>query len=654
MQRATSGLAVALALLSLPTPVAQAADAPPWLREAAARVVAAASTDGAIVLVDALDVVVDGEGRVTTTRRYAARVLSSDGEQAAAVQEVVTTDSGRVRVMRGWTLSGGRVTELGRGQIATVALTENDIYNEARLHVLRAPAGLPPDTVFGAETTVTERSVFTQIEWVLQRQWPATGIRRSLTVPDGVSVTSLTFNHATIAPRRDGATYRWDVPDLPAIADEPWSPSAASLAPRLAVTYAAPAGALGPSFASWDAVAGWLATLGDPAAAAAPVLSERARQLTAGSTTERDRLAAIGTYVQRVQYVSIQTGVGRGGGYRPHPAADVLARNYGDCKDKVALLRALLTGVGIRSRLVAVYAGDPGRVRDAWPSPQQFNHVIAAIAVSSAIEGGAVGTDAELGRVLYFDPTDEFTPLGELPLALQGTWGLPGVAAGSALVRLPVSAPDQHRIERRTTATLSPTGALHAEVVETFVGDAAATARAVRQTLSADDYAAMLVAQVARGLAGARVTPGAIADTPRDNRFERTLTLDADRVVQPAGGSLLLVRVPAAWFDPVPSLGSNRRNPVALASVARRDHLRLTIPTGTAIDTLPASVTATRPFGAWTVQWRSDGVTLIRDVTLTVAASTVPATEAQEVEAFFVGLRRALEPPVVLRLAAPR
>ena len=40
---------------------------------------------------------------------------------------------------------------------------------------------------------------------------------------------------------------------------------------------------------------------------------------------------------QNVRYVSIQTGVGRGGGYRPHLAADVFQKSFGLAKRPVPL-----------------------------------------------------------------------------------------------------------------------------------------------------------------------------------------------------------------------------------------------------------------------------------------------------------------------------
>jgi len=133
---------------------------------------------------------------------------------------------------------------------------------------------------------------------------------------------------------------------------------------------------------------------------------------------------AIGRYAQGVKYVSIQTGVGRGGGYRPHAAAEVLAKNYGDCKDKANLMRAMLKMMKIEAYPVIIYSGDPTFVRKEWASPSQFNHCIIAIRVSPETKAATVIEHAKLGRLLIFDPTDGETPIGDLPYYLQGSLAL--------------------------------------------------------------------------------------------------------------------------------------------------------------------------------------------------------------------------------------
>src|SRR5205085_12642892 len=115
----------------------------------------------------------------------------------------------------------------------------------------------------------------------------------------------------------------------PYIDEEPMRPPITNLAPRLAISYFAPGGGkagVGPTFASWAEVSRWLTELSDPQMTLDDNLAGKAKQVTAGAKTELERIQAIGRYVQGTNYVAIQTGIGRGGGYRPHAATEVFAK----------------------------------------------------------------------------------------------------------------------------------------------------------------------------------------------------------------------------------------------------------------------------------------------------------------------------------------
>src|SRR5205823_1227749 len=106
-------------------------------------------------------------------------------------------------------------------------------------------------------------------------------------------------------------------------------------------------------------------------------------------------------------------------GYKPHAAAEVFAKQYGDCKDKANLMRAMLKSIHIESYLVLLFSGDSTVVREEWPSPAQFNHCIIAVKLNEGSTTTSVVDLPVAGRLLIFDPTDEFTSMGDLPLEEQ-------------------------------------------------------------------------------------------------------------------------------------------------------------------------------------------------------------------------------------------
>jgi len=88
------------------------------------------------------------------------------------------------------------------------------------------------------------------------------------------------------------------------------------------------------------------------------------------------------------------------GGFIPHSAAEVLSNKFGDCKDHVILLQALLAAKDIDSSAVLISADARYTIPRA-ASPFAFNHLITYIPKLR----------------LYLDSTARYAPFGTLPFA---------------------------------------------------------------------------------------------------------------------------------------------------------------------------------------------------------------------------------------------
>src|ERR1041384_1564714 len=98
-----------------------------------------------------------------------------------------------------------------------------------------------------------------------------------------------------------------------------------NLLARLQAAYPPPAntnlsGGLGRNYSNWTDVSRWYTELSAPQIAADDALATEAQRLTLGAKTELERIQAIGRFVQNLQYISIQIGIGR---FRPHAATEV-------------------------------------------------------------------------------------------------------------------------------------------------------------------------------------------------------------------------------------------------------------------------------------------------------------------------------------------
>jgi hypothetical protein len=192
------------------------------------------------------------------------------------------------------------------------------------------------------------------------------------------------------------ARFSWTVANVPGFKTEPMMPAEDQY--RAYVKFAPP------SWSSWNNVASWYyRSLFEPQLVLGDDIRALSSELTAGATTEREKIRRLYSYVQGLRYVAIALG---DGGLRPSKPSEVLARKYGDCKDKSILLISLLKSAGITAHPILVLTGDEGRVDPKFVN-WNFNHMI-------------VRADTKSGEEIWIDPTATTVRLGELPWTDEG------------------------------------------------------------------------------------------------------------------------------------------------------------------------------------------------------------------------------------------
>jgi transglutaminase-like putative cysteine protease len=162
-------------------------------------------------------------------------------------------------------------------------------------------------------------------------------------------------------------------------------------------------------------------------ATATPQVQALADQLTQGITDKRQQARVLYEWVSKnIKYLAIVLG---NGGLVPHSANEVLANRYGDCKDHVVLLQALLAAEGIPSTTALINAGASFKISPV-AAPDQFNHAITYVPQFD----------------LYLDSTVHYAPFGILPeqdidktVLLTGTGALahtPGPSAFASSINV--------------------------------------------------------------------------------------------------------------------------------------------------------------------------------------------------------------------------
>jgi hypothetical protein len=644
--------ALVAAALMWPQASARAGDdAPAWLKQAMGASLPAYDKDvPGVVLWDESRVTVGEDGRVVMTNYYAVKILTREGRGLARAEEGYATDSGKVREMRAWLIRpSGEVKKYGKDETLDVAEVDNDVYNEARSKIINVKDDAEPGAIFGYEATSEYHAMFNQMAWRFQVRLPVVVSRLMISLPTGWRADGTTFNHAKIEPTVNGSTYSWEMRDLSPIEPEVMSPPVTSLAPWLAVTYQPGANAkpgAGRTFGTWPEVSRWMTELSDPQMVLDDTLAGKAKQLTANAKTEYERIQAIGRFVQSINYVSIQIGVGR---FRPHSSLEVFTKSYGDCKDKANLMRAMLKAVGLPANLVLIYSGDPTHVREEWPSPSQFNHCIIAIKVSDETQAPTVVTHPTLGRLLIFDPTDDITPVGDLPGHEQGSFALVIAGDAGALMKMPVTPPEANRLEREADVTLAPDGAITASMQERSVGQAAVAERSGFRHLSRPDYVKRIEGWITHGATGAAVSKVEPADNAAEGRFTLQVEFTARAYAQLMRERLLVFK-PAivSRREELPLGAGARHQAVVLRSNAYAETVRVKLPAGFEVDEMPDPVKMDAPFGSYETAYQVKDGQLQFTRKMVVRAATIPPEEYAKVRSFFERIRAAEAAPVVL------
>ncbi|MDA1315894.1 MAG: DUF3857 domain-containing protein [Acidobacteria bacterium] len=634
-------------------PASGADNAPSWLHEFASASVPTYDADvPAVVLFRETRLTVDATGRVQRFERRAVKILTRDGRSEALARVRYRTDTGKVERIEAWLIpADGRVRRYAKKDTVDVSLVSGDVYNEARVKAISASSDAQRGDVFGYEAVTEDRSIFTQFEWLFQDELPTLNSIFSLTLPAGWRTETVAFNNPDIEPQVNASTTTWQLRDLPYRERQEAGPSISSLVPRLAVSYfpdQTAGSSVGPAFREWPDVSRWLSGLNETQATPTPALTAKAQELAASGAAEIDKISAIARFVQDVNYVSIQTGVGRGGGYKPHAAGEVFEKSYGDCKDKANLMRTMLKTVGIESYPVAIYSGDRNYVRPGWASPQQFNHAIIAVKVAAGTEVPAAGDYPELGRLLFFDPTDTTTPFGHLPDHEQDSHALLVTPRGGDLIRVPSTEPSENRLHRELKVNLSEAGAIQATLREEAVGQSATDNRRLLKRATQAEYQELIERWVARGAPGSAVTK---VDAREDDagRFELDVEFQAKSYGQAMQDQLIIFK-PAVVSrrDALFFTEDTRDQPIILDARAYTESVDVTLPPGFKVDEKPDNVEVDETFGSFSAVWRVDEGHLFFDRSLEIQSAVLAADEYEKVREFFKHVNGAADAPVVL------
>jgi transglutaminase-like putative cysteine protease len=583
-----------LAAFLAAAPLAQAG-APDWLRALARETLPTYPPDTeAVVLLEDEVTTIQPDGEIKTRYRKAYKILRPGGKSYGTMAVYFDNET-RLTFLKGWSIPvRGDEYEVKEKDAIETAPFDGILYQETRLKFLTIPA-TEPGSVVGYEYEQRHRPYVLQDSWRFQESIPVRVSRFTLQLPAGWEYKALWRNHSPQEPREAGANqWMWELRDLPGIEDEPSMPAWQAVAGRMNLKFFPRDPALqGKVQDSWNDIGRWYAQLASTRRSPSPDIQKKVKELTAGLIDTVAKIRALTSFAQRdVRYVAIEIGIG---GYQPHAAPEIFANRYGDCKDKATLLSVMLREIGVESYYVVVNT-KRGVAAPEFPSMLSFNHVILALRFPpelSPVNLHAFYEHPRLGRLLFFDPTDNITPLGYIPSYLQNGYGLLVGDADGELLRLPLLPSHVNRLEREAKFRLLPNGTLSGDVRETFSGSFATDRRGRMLVTPLQERAKVVEGFLGGFLPNFVLRKASVVDLDvYDRDFGLTYSFDSTSYAKTAGNLLLVrPRVLGQKSENVLEGSKARQHPVEFdeASV-QTDIYEITLPEGYVVDELPAPV----------------------------------------------------------------
>ena len=291
----------------------------------------------------------------------------------------------------------------------------------------------------------TDPILHTFYEVAAPAERPLRSIRQRDPAPGG---TAFATNFTDAA---SGATiHRWEFADVPQAFPEPDMPSLYTCVHRLLLS----------TEADWRDLSRWYDRLCQPRLdAVTDAMREKVAELTRDCADDDARIRALFDFVsQEIRYMGI-TDEDVSPGYEPHDVSLTFGNRYGVCRDKAALLVAMLRLAGIDAVPVLISVGH--RKDPEVPQPY-FNHAIAAVDRGAAAGEGAA-------RYLLMDPTNEKSR-DLFPSYLYNCDFLVASAEGETLLNAGPAPAEDNLVRVRTTGELAADRSLTLESRIDFTG----------------------------------------------------------------------------------------------------------------------------------------------------------------------------------------
>jgi hypothetical protein len=619
-----------------------AADAPAWMRsQLSVPLPGHDDKADAVILYQESILTVSSNGKIKRLDRQVFKILRPGGG-ARAKPRFYFDPKSPITSLHAWSIpldgKDYEVKERDAIDSAVLDVEGGELVSDLRMKVLTIP-GAQVGTVIGYEVEQELKPEIMADDWDVQDVVPIREARFTLILPAGWSYESSWLNHDPEAPSGAGINqWTWILDDVAAVKVEPHMPPWQGIAARMFVSLVPPRGN-NSGIKTWNDIGAWYVRLISDRRVASPAIKQKVAELTVNAPTTLAKIQALAKFVQTdIRYVAIELGIG---GHQPHPAADIFKNRYGDCKDNATLLSTMLEEIGVNSYYVLINT-ERGAVSASTPPNLDFNHAILALVLPPDVNAAALPahlSDPKWGQLLFFDPTDSFTPFGSLRGELQANFALLVGQNGGGLLQLPQLPPELSGVTRTAKMELDDNGTLHGDVIEVHSGGSGSLQRELLRSAQRDtDRIKSIESLAGASLSNFQVLRASIANLHAEDRpFEWHYTLQVDNYSK-AAGDLILLRPRLIGNEAAGFLETKeaRAHPIEFDEPERdTDTVEILLPVGYSVDELPPATNIDDGFASYHSKTEFSGRTLKYSRTLEIKELSVPAAKAEQLKTFY-------------------
>jgi hypothetical protein len=322
-------------------------------------------------------------------------------------------------------------------------------------------------------------------------------------------------------------------------------------------------------------------------------------------------------------------------------------------------MRTMLREIGVTSYHVVINTKRGSVTRDS-PAHNGFNHVILAIRLPDDVLDPsliAVTQHPRLGRILFFDPTNELMPFGQIGGYLRANYGLLVTPEGGELLELPQQPSAMNSVQRSGKLTLDANGMLKGDVKEVRLGDRASSERwQLRTVTKNEDRIKPIENLLAGSLSSFQIVRASLINLDRtDQPFGFNYSFESDNYAKSAGNLLLVrPRVLGSKSWGVLETKEARRFPIEFEGPSRdTDSFDIALPPGYEVDKLPPPTDADFSFGSYHSKTEASGNVLHYTRAVEIKELSVPVSKMDELKKFYRMIAADERNTAVLKPAGP-